>query len=229
MPFPNTSHTTLPTCSNTGIKGSIFDLISSKLAFNFCIVGDVVLIAALKALKCVTTATTTTIIAAITAITIPAGVLMAAIPTLKALLPAVRPLNPVVAILANLLKLVNAPPIFPTMLTVLPNTIRTGPTAAAIIAHLTICFCCSGSILLNLSSKSVIFSIKGTTAPDKASPTLYLNTSNEAFNCSTAPPGPDIKASDIACDAPVIPSMLSLYPCKASMPGPFMSVIHFPA
>ena len=192
------------------MRGSIFAFKLLKLSCSFLKVGDAEFITDLKVLKFVATARTTIAIAANTAMTMPAGDAIAAIAVLSTPPPAESPEKPLVAILANLPRLVNAPPTLPTIVTTLPKISKAGPTAAAIVAHLTICLRCAGSILLNLSSNSVILSIKGTTAPDKASPRLYLKTSKDDFNFSTAPPGPLISASAIFFEAPVAPSMLSL-------------------
>ena len=85
----------------------------------------------------------------------------------------------------------------------LPNAIRPGPTAAAIAAHLIICFCWASSMLLNLSNRPVTFSMNGVMVLATVSPTVYLNTSNDDFSFSTAPPGPDNSALAILFAAPV--------------------------
>ena len=169
----------------------------------------------------------TTISAAIAAKTNATGEVNAAIPACTNPAPVRKALKPPAALEAIPTTLFRLTPTFPTVDTTFPNIISPGPTAAAIAAHLTICFCCASSILLNLSSSAVIFSTNGVTAFATVSPTVYLNTSNDDFNFSTAPPGPDSNALAMLFAEPAAPSSPAAY--FANVSGDWLiSVIHFP-
>ena len=104
-----------------------------------------------------------------------------------------------------------------------PNSIRSGPTAAAMAANFKICCCCAGSSFLKPSNSSVAFSISGTNVSASVSPTVYLNTSKveESFSKGV------MSASADSWAVPLALEMLSLISLRVASPGPLISASHF--